>query len=106
MTIAEILQDKYTVCHPPYMGDAPEYVTYQMQGQSTLYADDREIVVGMNYAVDLYTQKTPLAAAVKDIKKRLIDAGWTCEVSMETYEEDTGFYHISMAASTAEEVYG
>ena len=54
MTIAEILQDKYTVCHPPYMGDAAEYVTYQLITQTgMLYADDTETETAVMYAIDL-----------------------------------------------------
>ena len=40
MTIAEILKDGYTICHPPYMGDQRTYITYQCMGQvAILYAD-------------------------------------------------------------------
>lgn len=43
MTIAEILKDGYTVCHPPYMGDQRSYITYQCMGQvAILYADGVE----------------------------------------------------------------
>ena len=53
MTIAEALNDKYTVCHPPYMGDQRTYVTYQCMGQvAILYADGVEKETGVMYAVD------------------------------------------------------
>lgn len=37
MTIAEILKDGYTVCHPPYMGDERSYITYQCMARSGRY---------------------------------------------------------------------
>lgn len=106
MTIAEIL-DGYTVCHPPYMGEEKEYVTYQLITQTgMLYADDIEIETAVMYSVDLYTAKTPFAATIKDIKRRLMAAGWMCTVEAEMHEQETGLYHIAMTATTEGEIYG
>lgn len=69
MTIAEILKDGYTVCHPPYMGDQRSYITYQCMGQvAILYADGVEKETGVMYAVDYYTDNPPFETAVADIK--------------------------------------
>ena len=107
MTIAEILQDKYTVCHPPYMGDAAEYVTYQLITQTgMLYADDTETETAVMYSIAMYTTNTPFAATVKDIKRRLMAAGWICVVEAEMHEQETGLYHIAMTATTEGEIYG
>ena len=106
MTIAEILQDKYTVCHPPYMGDAAEYVTYQLITQSTtLYAEGVEAETSVLYAVDYYTKTVPFEAKLLEIKRLLQAAGWTCVVNAEIYEKDTGLYHIAMTAEHVGGVY-
>lgn len=107
MTIAEALKDKYIVCHPPYMGDARTYVTYQCIGQTgVLYAEGAERETGVMYSVDLYTDAPPFEAAVKDIKGRLAAAGWGCTVDAEMYETDTGLYHIAMSALAVGGIYG
>lgn len=107
MTIAEILQSKYTVCHPPYMGDATEYVTYQLITQSTtLYAEGTEAETSVLYAVDYYTKTVPFEAKLLEIKRLLQAAGWTCTVNAEDYEPDTGLYHIPMTATHIGGIYG
>lgn len=107
MTIAEILQDKYTVCHPPYMGDAAEYVTYQLIAQSTtLYAEGTEAETSVLYAVDYYTKTAPFEAKLLEIKRLLQTAGWTCTVNAEDYEPDTGLYHIPMTVTGVGGIYG
>lgn len=107
MTIVEILQDKYTVCHPPYMGDAAEYVTYQLITQSTtLYAEGTEAETSVLYAVDYYTKTVPFEAKLLEIKRLLQAAGWTCTVNAEDYEPDTGLYHIPMTATSVGGIYG
>ena len=107
MTIAEILQDKYTVCHPPYMGDAAEYVTYQLITQSTtLYAEGTEAETSVLYAVDYYTKTVPFETKLLEIKRLLQAAEWTCTVNAEDYEPDTGLYHIPMTATHIGGIYG
>lgn len=106
MTIVEILQDKYTVCHPPYMGDAAEYVTYQLITQSTtLYAEGIEAETSVLYAVDYYTKNVPYEKKMLEIKRLLQAAGWTCTVNAEDYEPDTGLYHIPMTATHVGGIY-
>lgn len=66
MTIAEILKDGYTVCHPPYMGDQRSYITYQCMGQiGTLYAEGAEKETGVMYSVDYYTDTPPFELAIR-----------------------------------------
>ena len=106
MTIAEILRNKYTVCHPPYMGDATEYVTYQLIAQSTtLYAEGTEAETSVLYAVDYYTKTVPYAEKLLEIKLLLQAAGWACTVNAEDYEPDTGLYHIPMTATHIGGIY-
>ena len=108
MTINDALAAlKLPVTHPPYKGEASEYITYQLITQTgMLYADDTETETAVMYSIDLYTTKTPFAATVKDIKRRLMAAGWICAVEAEIYEQETGLYHIAMTATTEGEIYG
>lgn len=94
------------VCHPPYSGGERTYVTYQLMGQSgTFYAESQEAETGMGYSVDLYTEGD-YVAVIHDIKAALEDAGYSCVVDQEIYEQNTGLRHIAMSATTPEEVYG
>lgn len=107
MTIAEALKDKYIVCHPPYMGDAREYVTYQLITQSTtLYAEGEEKETSVLYSIDLYTDTPPFAAKIQEIKRLLAAADWSCVVDAEMYETETGMYHIAMSAQHVGGIYG
>ena len=91
---------KLPITHPPYKGEADEYVTYQLIIQSTtLYAEGTEAETSVLYAVDYYTKTVPFEAKLLEIKRLLQAAGWTCTVNAEDYEPDTGLYHIPMPAT-------
>ena len=107
MTIAEILKDGYTVCHPPYMGDQRTYITYQCMGQiGTLYAEGTEKETGVMYAVDYYTDTPRFEIAIEDIKTRFAAEGWNCAVEAEIYVADTGLFHFAMTAVGVGGIYG
>lgn len=98
---------KLSVTHPPYKGEADEYVTYQLITQSTtLYAEGTEAETSVLYAVDYYTKTVPYAEKLLEIKQLLQAAGWTCTVNAEDYEPDTGLYHIPMTATHIGGIYG
>lgn len=98
---------KLPVTHPPYKGEADEYVTYQLITQSTtLYAEGTEAETSVLYAVDYYTKNVPYAEKLLEIKRLLQAAGWTCTVNAEDYEPDTGLYHIPMTATHIGGIYG
>ena len=95
------------ITHPPYKGEADEYVTYQLIIQSTtLYAEGTEAETSVLYAVDYYTKTVPFEAKLLEIKRLLQAAGWTCTVNAEDYEPDTGLYHIPMTATHIGGIYG
>lgn len=97
---------KLPVTHPPYKGEADEYVTYQLITQSTtLYAEGTEAETSVLYAVDYYTKNVPYAEKLLEIKRLLQAAGWTCTVNAEDYEPDTGLYHIPMTATHIGGIY-
>lgn len=94
------------VCHPPYSGGEHTFVTYQLMGQSgTMYAESREAETGMGYSVDLYTDGE-YVTLIHSIKSALEDAGYSCVVDQEIYEQNTGLRHIAMSATIPEEIYG
>ena len=98
---------KLPITHPPYKGEADEYVTYQLITQSTtLYAEGNEAETSVLYAVDYYTKTAPFAEKLLEIKRLLQTAGWTCIVNAEDYEPDTGLYHIPMTATRVGGIYG
>lgn len=98
---------KLPVTHPPYKGEANEYITYQLITQSTtLYAEGTEAETSVLYAVDYYTKTAPFEAKLLEIKRLLQTAGWTCTVNAEDYEPDTGLYHIPMTVTGVGGIYG
>ena len=107
MTIYSALDAlKLPITHPPYKGEADEYVTYQLITQSTtLYAEGNEAETSVLYAVDYYTKTVPFEAKLLEIKRLLQAAGWTCTVNAEDYEPDTGLYHIPMTATHIGGIY-
>lgn len=97
---------KLPVTHPPYKGEAGEYITYQLITQSTtLYAEGAEAETSVLYAVDYYTKNVPYEKKLLEIKRLLQTAGWTCTVNAEDYEPDTGLYHIPMTATHVGGIY-
>lgn len=98
---------KLPVTHPPYKGEANEYITYQLITQSTtLYAEGTEAETSVLYAVDYYTKNVPYEKKLLEIKRLLQAAGWACTVNAEDYEPDTGLYHIPMTATHIGGIYG
>lgn len=98
---------KLPITHPPYKGEAGEYITYQLITQSTtLYAEGAEAETSVLYAVDYYTKNVPYEKKLLEIKRLLQTAGWTCTVNAEDYEPDTGLYHIPMTATHIGGIYG
>ena len=97
---------KLPITHPPYKGEADEYVTYQLITQSTtLYAEGTEAETSVLYAVDYYTKTVPFEAKLLEIKRLLQAGGWTCTVNAEDYEPDTGLYHIPITATHIGGIY-
>ena len=98
---------KLPVTHPPYKGEANEYITYQHITQSTtLYAEGIEAETSVLYSVDLYTDTPPFAERIQEIKRLLAAADWSCVVDAEMYETETGMYHIAMSAQHVGGIYG
>lgn len=107
MTISEALEPTGIACtHPPYQGDADQYVTYQLIGQSgILYAEGAERETGVAYAVDLYVRGDYIDTMLT-VKAALERGGYIVTIDVEYLEEDLEYYHISMTATREGAVYG
>jgi hypothetical protein len=108
MNISDILAQLLPASHPPYLGTAQTYVTYQIMGQDgMLYAEGKEQETGMRYSVDLYTKDdTTLFSMIQSVKAALEDADWIVTIDQEIYEDDTKLWHIPMTATQEGANYG
>ena len=98
MTIKEILAPvlEIPVERCSYRGDAAQYAIYRVIGQTgQLCAEDKEAETGVLIAIDLYCKGNYLATLAL-MRETLWLHGIGSEVEMETYEEDAGFYHVSV----------
>lgn len=80
-----------------YKGKASTYFTFQfILGTPTAFADDDNTATESTWRVDLYTKcdYTDLLPKVIDALKAAGFYGVT--VDTEQYEQDTGFYHVSI----------
>lgn len=77
-----------------YLGTEETYVVYSSLGEKPeLHANDIPIASVDTYDFDIYSKSNYLNI-LKEIKNKLISAGWTwIEDSEDLFEEDTGFYH-------------
>lgn len=107
MMIFEALADVgVPVCHPPYKGAEPTYITYQLLGQSgQLYAEGGEAETGVQYAVSIFAEGF-VAELLRRVKAALEAAGYIAEVEMETYDKETGRTQIAIIAETEGAEYG
>ena len=107
MTIAQALSPTgLPCCHPPYIGEAEAYVTYQLLGQgSVLYAESQERETGVSYAVDLYCNE-PYVQTMLQVKKALEEAGYIATIGLEYYEPEVDRYHIYISAEKEGALYG
>lgn len=94
------------VCHPPYVGDAHTYITYQLLGQdSVLYAEGKEQETAVAYAVNIFAEKFT-AGIVALTKFALETAGYIATVETEVYDGATGTTQVSIIATKEGAEYG
>lgn len=108
MTIAEILKEhEIPACHPPYLGAARRYVTYQFIGQDgVLYAEGKEQETGTMYAVNVYAERKDVFALMLEVKSLLESVGYIVTVDTEIYEETEKLHRIVLTAAREGAVYG
>ena len=79
-----------------YKGDKTTYITFmEVDKYPRLMADDECEYSVKQFDFDIYSDSNYLNI-LKEVKKRLKANGFTwVEDSPQTYEEDTGFYHVT-----------
>lgn len=107
MTIYEALSGlNVPVQHPPYIGDAIEYVTYTLLGQdTTIYADGAEKETSVSYAVNVYCRGDYIQM-MDTVKAALETAGYIVTVETEYYEDEVQLQHVVLMATIEGAVYG
>lgn len=94
------------VCHPPYVGDAHTYITYQLLGQDgVLYAEGKEQETAVTYAVNIFAEKFT-AGIIDQTKFALETAGYIATVETETYDGTAGTTQVSLIATKEGAEYG
>lgn len=94
------------VCRAVYRGTAPAYLLYTCIGQEgPIYAEGAEAATGVNFALELYTPGDwrALLALIRQTAEanRMIVV-----VEGESYEPDTGKYHLSLTLTRVGAEYG
>lgn len=109
MTIEEALAGlSYPVCHPPYRGGEPKYVTFQLLGQfGTLYADDAEAETSVQYMLHLWARDgRELYVMLHEVRAALEAADWIVAVDTQIYDPDSRMHRLVLSASAAGALYG
>lgn len=77
-----------------YKGNKTTYITFQEVDKfPKVMADDECEYSAPRFDIDIYTQGN-FIDIVKEVKQRLINAGWTwVEDSVDQYEADTKYFH-------------
>ena len=88
-----------------YAGKAETYYTFQLifSGDDA-FRDDAATATTYTYRIDLFSRSDYIDLLEKT-RAALKMAGWhAVEVSAEQYEDDTGYYHVSIDAEIMKEV--
>lgn len=82
----------------------PTYFTFQtVASQPSGYADDDNTVILHTLRVDIYT-KNDFTQLLADTLTALKQAGFTLSsIDAESYENDTGYYHVPITITIMEE---
>lgn len=107
MTIEEALRGvPYPVCHPPYRGSEPKYVTFRLLGQSSiLYAESRESETAVRYMLNLWGAHNAVFDMLREIKPMLESAGYIVAIDAELYDADARLHCIVLDAQCEGAVY-
>ena len=78
-----------------FTGKNGTYITYYTTSEADeIFADDEAIGGGTNATVDVYS-KGNFKSLVKEVKKKLKQAGFSILPSgLELFEPETGYYHV------------
>lgn len=94
------------VKRPDYKGDAPQYITYHLYGQTgTIYAESTEAETGTEFMISIWS-KTDYTELLHDVKWALLNAHWRVTVEAEYFDSDSGYYRVILDAACVGESFG
>lgn len=108
MSIKTLLESSLSVPvkRPDYKGDAPQYVTYQMIGQTgTIYAESTEAETGTEFFLNIWS-KTDFTGLLADLKRVLLQNHYRVTVMGEYFEKDSGYYRVIVETACIGANYG
>lgn len=108
MSIRTLLESAVDVPvkRPDYKGDAPQYVTYQLLGQTgTIYAESTEAETGTEFTVSLWS-KTDYTGLLHDLKWALLNNRYRASVQEEYFDRESGYYRVIIETACIGESYG
>lgn len=108
MSLKTLLESSVNVPvkRPDYKGDAEQYVTYQMIGQTgTIYAESTEAETGTAFLINIWS-KTDYTQLLHDVKWTLLEAHYRVSVMGETFDTESGYHRVILDAACVGESFG
>lgn len=108
MSIRTLLQSAVDVPvkRPDYKGDAAQYITYKMLGQTgTIYAESTEAETGTEFSISIWS-KTDYTDLLSQVKRALLNARYRTEIGPEYFDSDSGYYRVIIEAACIGANYG
>lgn len=94
------------VRRPDYKGKDPQYITYQLLGQTgTIYAESTEAETGTAFLVNIWS-KTDYTALLASVKMTLLRARYRVLVMSESFEKEDGYYRVILEVACIGANYG
>ena len=94
------------VRRPDYKGNDPQYITYQMIGQTgTIYAESTEAETGTAFYVNIWS-KGDYISLLKSVKLTLLRNRYRAVVLSEGFEREDGYFRVIIEAACIGANYG
>ena len=94
------------VKRPDYKGDAEQYITYHLYGQTgTIYAEGTEAETGTEFMINIWS-KTDYTALLHEVKWALLNASYRVTVNGEYFDSDSGYHRVILDVACVGERFG
>lgn len=94
------------VRRPDYKGNAAQYITYQLLGQTgTIYAESTEAETGTEFLLNIWS-KTDYTALLTQVKQTLLRNRYRVTVLSESFEKEDGYYRVILETACIGANYG
>jgi len=94
------------VRRPDYKGNDPQYITYQLLGQTgTIYAESTEAETGTEFLINIWS-KTDYTALLTSVKQTLLQNRYRVSVLNEVFEKEDGYFRVILEAAVIGANYG